>query len=51
MRFCGQGRKWCGKVCIDSRHVCRKAQSATIKATYAKKRAMNVRKAGFKRVR
>ena len=50
MRFCGPGRKWCGKVCIDSRQTCQKARSATIKATYAKKRALNVRKKGFRRM-
>lgn len=50
MRFCGDGRKWCGKVCIDARHSCNKGKAAVTKSSFAKKRAVNVRNAGFKKM-
>lgn len=46
-RFCGQGRKWCGKICIASNQTCRKAKASTMKATYAKRRALKKRKIAF----
>jgi hypothetical protein len=43
-RFCGVGRKWCGKICIANNQVCRKGKASNIKSKYAKKKAISVRK-------
>lgn len=47
MRFCGTGRKLCGKICIKASHVCRKVRASKALETYGQKKADIVKAAGF----
>lgn len=48
MRFCGPGRKWCGKICIDASHECRIAKGNNILHKDKNMRKLRVRKQMFR---
>lgn len=50
MRFCGTGRKLCGKICIKASDVCRKVRASKALEAHGSNKANIIRASGFNKI-